>query len=433
MIDKTLDRNFVLAQADLARQEFARLTGKDPGGGRPRRSARRLDAPVEEAAADAEPDEDDGGPFIARDAFTSLVQSAMEQKLREEAAAEEELAPADADAPVRRSAFGHFQPLDPGWAGAVAAVILEKWKAGPADFWPAITPPEAPLAADARIILVGDWGTGDLPAQSVAAQIGAQIAGAGPREVHVIHLGDVYFSGEEWEAEERFLRFWPVGDDNGDRHRSWALNGNHDMYSGGYGYFNRILADERFSGHLAHGHRLSRFRLRNDDWQILGIDSSWSEDIFTSGQTGRLAGDQSGWIERCLADEPARRSMLLSHHQFLGDHDQLPCEMSSALAGVLAEHEVDAWFWGHEHRCARYGPRPGLRYAACIGHGAMPVGPKQAKAISEGWELDATVLDADSGDERRRCGFAVVDLDGRDASVRYIDELGEEYHPETLP
>ena len=28
---------------------------------------------------------------------------------------------------------------------------------------------------------------------------------------------------------------------------SWALNGNHDMYSGGWGYFDHLLADERFS------------------------------------------------------------------------------------------------------------------------------------------------------------------------------------------
>ena len=34
---------------------------------------------------------------------------------------------------------------------------------------------------------------------------------------------------------------------------------------------------------------------------------------------------------------------------------------------------VDAWFWGHEHRCAVYGGFHNIAYPALIGHGGVPV------------------------------------------------------------
>ena len=52
-----------------------------------------------------------------------------------------------------------------------------------------------------------------------------------------MHLGDVYYSGTEKEVEERFLKVWPTEAATINR----ALNGNHEMYSGGFGYFKLIL------------------------------------------------------------------------------------------------------------------------------------------------------------------------------------------------
>ncbi|MBO0878277.1 MAG: metallophosphoesterase, partial [Pseudonocardia sp.] len=132
------------------------------------------------------------------------------------------------------------------------------------------------VAPDARIILVGDWGTGEGVALEVAARMREQIDAAGEREVHVVHLGDVYYAGTRWEARHRFLDHWPVRPEEAGRVRSWCLNGNHDMYSAGEGLFEVILADGRFDDQRTeHGRVTSEFHLRNDHWDVVGLDTSW--------------------------------------------------------------------------------------------------------------------------------------------------------------
>ena len=52
-----------------------------------------------------------------------------------------------------------------------------------------------------------------------------------------MHLGDVYYSGTKKEVQQRFLDIWPK--DAG--RRTIAVNSNHEMYSGGFGYFDLAL------------------------------------------------------------------------------------------------------------------------------------------------------------------------------------------------
>jgi hypothetical protein len=85
-----------------------------------------------------------------------------------------------------------------------------------------------------RLILVGDWGTGLLRAQKVAAQMRKEIearsrAGLTQR---VIHLGDVYYSGWGHEYRRRFLPLWPVLPEETGRIGSWSPKWHHDMSSG---------------------------------------------------------------------------------------------------------------------------------------------------------------------------------------------------------
>jgi len=87
------------------------------------------------------------------------------------------------------------------------------------------------LPERARIALLGDWGSG----RYSAPRIGQTVA-SGAYDV-AIHLGDVYYAGTECEVRDNFLRYWPVRDGMLSR----ALNSNHEMYSGGYGYFNLTL------------------------------------------------------------------------------------------------------------------------------------------------------------------------------------------------
>ena len=98
--------------------------------------------------------------------------------------------------------------------------------------------PDPTAAAEAlpdqlRLAMFSDWGSGLYG----APKIRESILGAAPAFDMVMHLGDVYYSGSEREVEERFVGMWPATGSG----RHVALNGNHEMYSGGKPYFTRAL------------------------------------------------------------------------------------------------------------------------------------------------------------------------------------------------
>ena len=77
---------------------------------------------------------------------------------------------------------------------------------------------------------------GDNPA---AKHVAARVASADPKPDKVIHLGDIYYGGIKAECEA-FLRNWPLQGDPENpgasipSGTSFALNGNHEMYSGAH-------------------------------------------------------------------------------------------------------------------------------------------------------------------------------------------------------
>jgi hypothetical protein len=123
--------------------------------------------------------------------------------------------------------------------------------------------------------------------------------------------------------------------------------------------------------------------------------------------------------------------MLLSHHQLFSASEPGGGEMLRwKIAPVLETGRVRSWFWGHEHRCVLYEPRENLEFARCIGHGGVPVyrthsekDPYPPPAV---WEFREFLQ---KGVERWALfGFAVLDFDGPEITVRYIDENGREKH-----
>src|SRR5581483_5639821 len=94
-------------------------------------------------------------------------------------------------------------------------------------------PPVAQTIPDnARIAVFADWGTGLYGAPAITQCI----EGLDRCEV-VLHLGDTYYSGEDDEIRDRLIAGWPKRP-AGTLNR--ALNGNHEMYSGGKGYFQAL-------------------------------------------------------------------------------------------------------------------------------------------------------------------------------------------------
>ena len=254
---------------------------------------------------------------------------------------------------------GSFTPDDPDWYVFIAKGVLERLAMGNAPFNQ--TPAEFDgMAEDARLVIVGDWGTGLPRARDVATHMHEAIdrALASHRQVHVLHLGDVYYSGLETEDQRRFLDLWPVTQEQADAGvTSWSLNGNHDMYSGGFGYFGTLLGDPRFKAQRSpDGRPTSFFRLRSPSWDFIGIDTAWDTDVTSAGQVAVLQDPQAQYVSDIAAGS-SRKLVLFSHHQLVSVYDKadLGSVLPAKLAPVLNANRVTAWWWGHEHRAITYG------------------------------------------------------------------------------
>jgi len=329
-------------------------------------------------------------PYIPSHRALSLLQSALDEYLETHVGVEEV-----------------FDPSDPGWV----EVAWEKLKAlfrGKHPFirHQQLTDFVEAVGDDLRIALVADWGTGTEHAERVMQQIAA----ANP--THVIHLGDVYYSGTEREVRTRFLdvidRFGPAG-------RVYrALNSNHEMYSGGYAYFDVTLP--RFN------QAASYFNLRSDRWQIIGLDSGHEDH--------GLRDPQTEWLRAQVDTAGGRRTILLTHHQLFSAYDDRPKgkKLGKKVAPLLPG--IFSWFWGHEHRCIVYGRHLGI-HGRCIGHGAIPF------TVPFGVPQEVPVLAADErpatpGGSTGIHGFALLSLAGDIATVQFIDEAGIVFHAEQL-
>jgi hypothetical protein len=273
------------------------------------------------------------------------------------------------------------------------------------------------------VALAADWGTGTRPAYKVAKLIG-------DRETAVtIHMGDVYFSGTPQEYRDWFLgtEDWPRGSQH-----TFAMNANHEMYSGGEGYFETALG--------ALNQEASYFCLENSHWRILGLDSGYYSGIvpliekFWHSRI-RLHDDITQWLRSVVfpnAVDP-RPVIVLTHHQLFSAFDSSYSTLGKNLAPYL--DRVLLWFWGHEHRFAGYGPvsvngLPAIR-ARCIGHGGMPIEldqPDEARARATNLVFYDDRRDPESSAALQTpigyCGFAVLRLDGPLLTVEYIDENG---------
>ena len=145
----------------------------------------------------------------------------------------------------------------------------------------------------ARLALLGDWGTGMYGAPLSAKSIEDDQEGYALR----LHLGDVYYSGDKDEVQDRFLDIWPKNHTGDEINR--ACNSNHEMYTGGHAYFNYTLS--------AFNQSASYFALENDHWVLAGLDTAYKEKD--------LKEDQVTWLTDLVNNAHGRRILLFSHHQ----------------------------------------------------------------------------------------------------------------------
>ena len=208
------------------------------------------------------------------------------------------------------------------------------------------------VEGDIRLAMAADWATG-LYGAPVIAKTMSRMGAERPFDL-LMHLGDVYYSGTRTEAKKRFVDMWPFG--AGLRNR--ALNGNHDMYAGGHGYFDTILRSCE--------QEASSFALQNKHWLLVGLDTAYVEhDLDTT---------QVAWLNLVIEKAGARRKVVLfSHHQPFSRLSGQGPDLQDALRHLLEARRITAWYWGHEHQCVIYDEheRWGL-HGRCLGNGGIP-------------------------------------------------------------
>lgn len=310
--------------------------------------------------------------------------------------------------------------------------------------------------ANSTIALAADWGS-DTPQ---AEYIGQKMFEKSPD--YTVHLGDIYYSGIDTELKSNYgtgngdWGIWPRG-----KAGSFALAGNHEMFSGGQDYYNMIRDPKRGFGVVNKtsggysGQAAPVFCLRTEHWCILGLDTG-----YPSLRTGilRLHPDNLDlqfsdavmeWLDNEVKlKEEKRGIVVLTHHQYMSafngeDEFSGPAKQLEAL---LPGREM-IWIWGHEHRFSMYGryKKSNSHIAAfgrCIGNGGMPDEHSKKRFLldNKAKEYGLVLYDKRTADtiELSRNeegtivwtedigynGYAMMQLKGEQLAIRYFESYG---------
>jgi hypothetical protein len=189
------------------------------------------------------------------------------------------------------------------------------------------------------------------------------------------------------------------------------------MFTGGHGYFGCLDSDPRFAAQKGY----SYFALENDNWLVVGLDTAWEAEGF-KGDAGGLQEPQLEWLLRLRMYAPGKRLLLLSHHQLFSLYENDSPLLQQRIGPLLSTGPVDAWFWGHEHRCAVYEPSHQVTYPVVMGHAGVPV-PASKTAQPQGVRYEYRCKRTGGLMQSfAMMGFIVVDLDGKNATVRFVNE-----------
>ncbi len=266
---------------------------------------------------------------------------------------------------------------DPRWAGTLLSYLDYFGPDGHRRSIPYIRPETAgpsviEIAPNARVALFSDWGTGRRTALTVLQDLARQ------RPDILLHLGDIYYAGTPSECARNFVQ--PIDAVFGARRPPvYTLSGNHDMYSGGAGYYGLIAVLNQG----AWRQRASFFCLRSQDqrWQFVAMDTGLhAYNPFEAHPLTSLDDGEAAWIEARIAEFPGQ-TVLLSHHPLFsalarigpGGPDPWNVNLLANFRRFAAAGRIAAWFWGHEHTMGLYAPFAGLERGRCIGCGAIPM------------------------------------------------------------
>ncbi len=304
-----------------------------------------------------------------------------------------------------------------------------------------------------KIAFAGDWGTGTDEAQNVAWSM------KGYSPDYTIHIGDVYYIGDRDEVQSNCLGVvpagmkttytpvkWPLGSKG-----SFALNGNHEMYANGDGYFNLFLPQLGKWDGVANkyiGQGCSFFCLVLEHWVLIGIDTgynsrglpflgqmdpssvSWIQAIQNAlfKPSCKLEDELVNWLKNDIKPLIQDKAvMLMSHHQYFSKFTkEFDFDTPAQQVGDALDLTECVWLWGHEHRFTGYkhGGNQDLKcHGRCIGHGGMPVSITKPEDVPKSGEgllfFDNRIYD--SQEQLGWNGYVLMEVDGPILTLQYFD------------
>lgn len=316
------------------------------------------------------------------------------------------------------------------WAATLSELIRLKSVDDRAPY-PTGTPDIHPIPDQCTIALLADWG-GDNVAAKRIGDIARQ-----QRPNIAIHLGDIYYGGTKGECQH-FLNLWPLRQDWDDPNSpirsegSWALNGNHEMFSGGLYFFNTVLP--------AFDQKQPYFCLENSAWRIIGLDTAYAQGRLKPASATDPIAPQWNWLVNLLKSKK-KPTIFLTHHQPVSAHaedfkDSAPLRQD--IADLLAIEGIGSdaiygWFFGHEHRCAIYDDTATQFNARLIGNGCIPHEVEKEAAADPGCTRVACINRKETapGTDTAVSTFVKLTLQGPRILVEYIDEISVLWGHET--
>src|SRR3989440_531895 len=294
-----------------------------------------------------------------------------------------------------------------------------------------------PMESDCRIAVAGDWGTGAYESEAVARSLGNDDSGNKNIPDFSLHIGDVYYIGSQDEMNHNCaldpahnVVSWPRG-----KKGSFALLGNHEMFSRGFPYFDTFLPH---LGIVENGkyskQKSSLFCLENDDWLIVGLDTGYNS-VKWFVKYG-LRDENIEWLSECAFTDARKHKgiILTSHHQYFSrfpSEEDYPrfAQQLAGINGFLSGREV-LWLWGHEHRFAGYELSSGMDltvHGRCIGHSGMPIEIKDPDMTKTGVPPIAFYDKRENPYYTEELtgmnGYCMLDFHGSELALSYYDGL----------
>lgn len=255
-----------------------------------------------------------------------------------------------------------------------------------------------------------------------------------------IHLGDTYYVGNSREIAENFNSTyggsWPYGSIG-----SFAMLGNHEMYSSGKSYFTELLPYMGvYTGAVTKQQEASFFCLENDHWRVIGLDTGYYSLKGCLGLTTnpalKLHDRQMEWLRDVVRLKDDHRAIVfLSHHQPVSAFEREEYQgIVNQLTTLLPMGKQVLWIWGHEHRFTIYGMNTAKDFSffgRCIGNGGMPVElqhPPKSASATDPKNRNLVVYDRrhrvtiDDDLKLGHNGYAVLSLKNDQLQIDYFDD-----------